>query len=167
LKHLAITSEPLHLLPWSDPDQLIMDFKDLKLSHLEVNINMVRPSNESADFGQLGPRYCLPRSLTDILPASIEVVRLFIIEFDFRAFDRLFGKISSERHLVPSLRKILLRLPSDFEPWFFYPRENGPEEYHNLNVWRKPLNTIGIDLEVEKLTRPARLSAKCVEDWDN
>jgi hypothetical protein len=162
LKHLAIASQPEHTIPWTDPKQLIVHFKDFEyLTHLEFNIYLLRPSNYKIWSGRV--EY-LPRSLVEILPSSIEVVRLIIDTVHYRVFDRLLERIPSERNPLPALRKILLRLPEGFANMLYFPFEEDQDYYRSFRRWREPLNAVGIELDIQVYSEPEVVH--CIESFN-
>jgi hypothetical protein len=106
----------------------------------------------------------VPRPLTEILPHSVEVLRLVVNRSDYRVFDQLFGQSPKERDLLPALRKIHLRIREGLEYAKGYVLGKGPE-YDGL---RESLNAVGIELVVEEFRLPFReVMSECIETWDN
>jgi hypothetical protein len=146
-----------------DPKQLIVHSKDFEgLTHLEVNTYLLRPSNYKFRYGQV--QY-LPRPLIEILPVSIEVVRLILTIDDDRIFDKLFDQISSKKQALRSLRKIHLKIPESPSKELFYFFEGDVDDFRGFKKWRETLDAVGIELVIEDYSLFDTLH--CIESFDD
>jgi hypothetical protein len=173
LRHLVIGITSPATAPWMAYKQKIIHFKDfVNLTHLEVNIRILQPSNK---FMMIGREIrLLPRSLTEILPSSIQVARVIADGWiDYPVLDALLLNIPAKRESLSMLRNVKFRVAEDYKKMMSSPRKPSPrlanrskEELSMLLPWREELEVVGISLDTEVV--PYFYSrADPVEQWND
>jgi hypothetical protein len=109
LRQLSLTMTPMNGNPQIKPGDLIIDLKAFEgLTHLEISSTFLKRA--ISDHKSQSYEFC---SLHNVLPVSVEVVRLMMETKAPSAVKSLLEPISRHRKTVLALREVYLLLPKD------------------------------------------------------
>jgi hypothetical protein len=141
IEHLAISNTTQEtMIP---RENQIIDLKSFsKLTHLELDTQFLHPLTGALIGGSV------PRSITRVLPASIQVLGLHFRDGDFRQFYQMLRKLPSEHAKFPALRLVVIK---------FVDSDQNYETWTRMLPLQEQFEEIGIALQLKGYGRNRRL----------
>jgi hypothetical protein len=141
LEHLVLTTEtdPEDYIPQQDQIEHFKDFT--RLTHLEVDSQLLRSKDDSISDSSL--HY---RSLTELLPSCIQVVRVNLRKECFQKIFQMLEEIPNQRSRFPTLRQISIR---------FAEYGTAHETTTSITSLQYKFEAMGIQLEMVEMTKIA------------
>jgi hypothetical protein len=150
LEHLSLTKFGSHRVLLFRRKGHILHFRNFTgLTHLEIDVRLLRPRRGSVDYEEAVDG--IPASLASILPPSIRVVRLHVVNPYFEALHALLDGIPHEIARFPSLRRIRLIVNKNpqTEQWRLPAEWMEDKTYREFHSLREELNRLDVALTVE------------------